>query len=201
MPKTPYLIAGVDEVGRGPLAGPVVAAAVVLDPQRPVDGLADSKALDEAARERLDQAVRERAIGFAFGEASVAEIDSLNIYHATHLAMRRAIEELAALDIRPGLVLVDGNKRPGSGSPEAAIVKGDGRVAAIGAASIIAKVNRDAQMLAWHSRLPAYGFDAHKGYGTPQHLAALEEHGVTPLHRISFAPVRACADAAAVASS
>ena len=196
MPKTPYLIAGVDEVGRGPLAGPVVAAAVVLVPQRPVDGLADSKALDEAARERLDQAVRERAIGFAFGEASVAEIDSLNIYHATHLAMRRAIEGLAALGITPGLVLVDGNKLPGSDFPEAAIVKGDGRVAAIGAASIIAKVNRDAQMLAWHSRLPAYGFDAHKGYGTPQHLAALEEHGVTPLHRLSFAPVRACADAA-----
>jgi len=154
MRTPPYLIAGVDEVGRGPLAGPVVAAAVVLDPKRPVDGLADSKVLDELARQRLDQAVRARALGFALGEASVEEIDSMNIF-----------------------------------------VKGDGRVACIGAASIIAKVARDASMDAWHQKLPAYGFDRHKGYGTPQHMAALDSHGVTPLHRRSFAPVRERAEA------
>jgi ribonuclease HII len=195
MRTPPYLIAGVDEVGRGPLAGPVVAAAVVLDPKRPVDGLADSKVLDELARQRLDQAVRAQALGFALGEASVEEIDSMNIYHATHLAMRRAIAGLLALGIHPSLVLVDGNKLPGSCCAESAIVKGDGRVACIGAASIIAKVARDASMDAWHQKLPAYGFDRHKGYGTPQHMAALDRHGVTPLHRRSFAPVRERAEA------
>ncbi len=190
MSESPYLIAGVDEVGRGPLAGSVVAAAVVLDPRRPVDGLADSKTLDESARQRLDLVIRARALGFAFGEASVQEIDSLNIYHATHLAMRRAIEGLRALDIHPDLVLVDGNKLPGSGFLESAIVKGDGRVASICAASIIAKVARDSSMVALHQQFPAYGFDRHKGYGTAQHLAALDSHGVTAAHRRSFAPIR-----------
>lgn len=192
MPASPYLIAGVDEVGRGPLAGPVVAAAVVLDPRRPVDGINDSKAIDEATRERLGGQIRARALGFAHGEASVAEIDSMNIYHATHLAMRRAIDRLLALSIQPSLVLIDGSKCPGSVCPEAAIVKGDGRVAAIGAASIIAKVARDAQMAALHRQLPNYGFDKHKGYGTPQHIEALRTHGVTAVHRRSFAPVREC---------
>lgn len=187
----PYVIAGVDEVGRGPLAGPVVAAAVVLDPRRPVDGLADSKALKDATRERLDAAIRQRAVAYALAEASVDEIDDLNIYQATHLAMRRAISALQADTQAPDLVLIDGNKTPGSGLNEVAIVKGDGRVAAISAASIIAKVARDKQMRAWHDRYPVYGFDAHKGYGTPQHMAALQAHGITPLHRRSFAPVRA----------
>lgn len=195
MSAASYLIAGVDEVGRGPLAGPVVAAAVVLDPRHPVDGLTDSKALDEAARSDLDRAIRQRALGFALGEASVDEIDEINIYHATHLAMRRAIDALVAGGVIPDLVLVDGNKLPGSGCTEAAIVKGDGRVAAIGAASIIAKVARDAQMQQWHELWPDYGFDRHKGYGTPQHLAALKSYGATRLHRRSFAPVRECAPA------
>lgn len=172
------------------MAGPVVAAAVILDARRPVDGLADSKALDESKRDALDAMIRNRAVAYALGEASVEEIDAMNIYHATHLAMCRAINGLIDGGVTPDLVLVDGNKCPGSGVPEAAIVKGDGRVAAISAASIIAKVDRDRQMQSWHDHHPAFGFDKHKGYGTPQHLAALRSHGATPLHRLSFAPVR-----------
>jgi len=190
MLTAPFLIAGVDEVGRGPLAGPVTACAVVLDPRRPVDGLNDSKALDEPTRIALDRAIRQRAIGVALGEASVAEIDALNILQASLLAMRRAIEGLREQGIGARLVLIDGNQRSGSALPEATVVKGDGRVAAIAAASIVAKVARDALMDAWHERLPAYGFDRHKGYGTAAHRAAIEAHGVTALHRRTFAPIR-----------
>jgi len=190
MLTAPFLIAGVDEVGRGPLAGPVTACAVVLDPRRPVDGLNDSKALDEPTRIFLDRAIRQRAIGVALGEASVAEIDRLNILQASLLAMRRAIDGLREQGIGARLVLIDGNQRSGSGLPEATVIKGDGRVAAIAAASIVAKVARDALMDAWHERLPAYGFDRHKGYGTAAHRAAIEAHGVSALHRRTFAPIR-----------
>jgi len=190
MLTAPFLIAGVDEVGRGPLAGPVTAAAVVLDPRRPVDGLNDSKALDEPTRIRLARAIRQRAIGVALGEASVEEIDRLNILQASLLAMRRAIQALLNEGIGPRLVLIDGNQLAGSDLPEATVIKGDGRVASIAAASIVAKVSRDALMDDWHERLPQYGFGSHKGYGTAAHRAAIREHGVTELHRRSFAPIR-----------
>jgi len=190
MLTAPYLIAGVDEVGRGPLAGPVTAAAVVLDPRRPVDGLADSKALDEARRIALDRAIRQRAIGVSLGEASVEEIDRLNILQASLLAMRRAIQGLLDEGIGPRLALIDGNQRCASALPEATVIKGDGRVAAIAAASIVAKVSRDAQAEEWHARWPDYGFGSHKGYGTAAHRAAIQAHGVTELHRRSFAPIR-----------
>lgn len=180
-------LAGVDEVGRGPLVGAVVAAAVILDPARPIDGLTDSKALSAKRREALDSEIRERALAFAVAEASAAEVDALNIYHATHLAMRRAID---ALYPAAEYLLVDGNRLPGHHLPGQAVVKGDARHPAIAAASILAKVARDAQMLALDARHPDYGFARHKGYPTREHLAALVRLGALPEHRRSFAPVK-----------
>lgn len=179
-------LAGVDEVGRGPLAGPVVTAAVVLDPQRPVMGLADSKRLSANRRQALAEEIRQAALAWALGRAEVAEIDELNIYQATLLAMQRAV---AALPEPADAVLVDGNRAPVFACPAQAVVGGDGRVPAISAASILAKVSRDEEMLALHRRWPQYGFDRHKGYPTRQHLAAIREHGVLSEHRRSFAPV------------
>ena len=180
-------LAGVDEVGRGPLVGAVVAAAVILDPARPVAGLTDSKALSAGRREALDSEIRERALAFAVAEASPAEVDALNIYHATHLAMRRAID---ALYPAAEYLLVDGNRLPGHHLPGQAVVKGDARHPAIAAASILAKVARDAQMRSLDARHPDYGFARHKGYPTREHLAALERLGPLPEHRRSFAPVK-----------
>jgi len=181
------LICGVDEAGRGPLAGPVSAAAVILDPSRPIEGLADSKKLSEKQRDRLAPLIRARALAWAVAYAEVEEIDRLNILQATLLAMRRAVE---ALSIRPQQVLVDGLYCPQTGIPSQAIVKGDSKVAAISAASILAKTARDELMLQLHGRYPQYGFDAHKGYPTAAHLAALREHGVSVVHRKTFKPVR-----------
>lgn len=180
------LVAGVDEAGRGPLAGPVVAAAVILDPSRPVAGLRDSKLLTAAARERLATAIRARALAWALGEADVAEIDALNILQATMLAMQRAV---ARLPVAPAEAWIDGNRCPDLGCAARAIVKGDRDVAAIAAASILAKTARDAMLVALDARFPAYGFARNKGYGTPDHLAALARHGPCPAHRRSFAPV------------
>lgn len=181
------LICGVDEAGRGPLAGPVSAAAVILDPARPLDGLNDSKKLSERQRERLAPLIRERALAWSVAYASAAEIDSLNILQATLLAMRRAV---VGLDIRPDRVLVDGLYCPDTGIASLAIVKGDAKVAAIAAASILAKTARDQLMLQLHEQYPHYGFAIHKGYPTAAHLAALREHGVSDVHRRSFKPVR-----------
>lgn len=182
-------MAGVDEAGRGPLAGPVVAAAVILDDQQPILGLADSKVLSEKKRERLFDEIRAKALCCCIAEASPEEIDELNILQATMLAMRRAVE---GLRLKPAKVLVDGNRLPVLRVPAEAIVKGDAKVAAISAASILAKVTRDRQCLLMHESHPHYGFATHKGYPTPEHLAALREHGVSPWHRRSFAPVREC---------
>ncbi|QFU00427.1 Ribonuclease HII [Halomonas sp. THAF5a] len=180
-------LAGVDEVGRGPLVGPVVAAAVILDPARPIEGLADSKKLTAKRREALAAEIRERALAFALAEASAAEVDALNVFHATHLAMRRAIDALAPA---AEYLLVDGNRLPGHHVPGQAVVKGDARHPAIAAASILAKVERDAGMLALDARHPDYGFARHKGYPTREHLAALERLGALPEHRRSFGPVK-----------
>lgn len=180
-------LAGVDEVGRGPLVGSVVAAAVILDPTRPIAGLADSKQLSARRREALDAEIRSRALAFAVAEASAAEIDELNIYHATHLAMRRAIDALAPA---AEYLLVDGNRLPGHHVPGQAVVKGDARHPAIAAASILAKVARDADMAALDARHPDYGFARHKGYPTREHLAALERLGPLVEHRRSFGPVK-----------
>lgn len=181
------MICGVDEAGRGPLAGPVVAAAVILDPARPIAGLADSKKLSARRRERLAVEIRAKALAWCVAEASVAEIDAINILQATLLAMQRAVAGLACV---PTEVLVDGNRCPGLDLPVRAIVGGDATVAEISAASILAKTVRDAGMLDLHARYPQYGLDRHKGYGTAAHLAALREHGPCPEHRTSFAPVR-----------
>lgn len=181
-------VCGVDEAGRGPLAGPVVAAAVILDPARPVAGLADSKKLSAKKREQLAAAIRASAIAWAVAEATVEEIDALNILQATLLAMQRAV---AGLAIAPAEVLVDGNRCPRLDVPVRAIVGGDATVAQISAASILAKTVRDAGMLDLHARYPRYGFDRHMGYGTAAHLTALRAHGPCPAHRRSFAPVRA----------
>ena len=181
------LIAGVDEAGRGPLAGPVVAAAVMLDDLNPIKGLNDSKQLGPRTRERLFDEIRGKALCCSIALASVEEIDRLNILQATLLAMRRAIE---GLRLRPHRVLVDGNRLPELGMPAHAIVKGDAKVRAIAAASILAKVHRDRLCMALHEAHPQYGFDAHKGYPTALHLAALREHGACAHHRRSFAPVR-----------
>lgn len=181
------LVCGVDEAGRGPLAGPVSAAAVILDPARPIDGLADSKKLTEKQRDQLAPVIRERALAWAVAYADVAEIDRLNILQATLLAMKRAV---LALHTRPHQVLVDGLYCPQTGIPSQAIVKGDSTVAAISAASILAKTARDELMLRLHEQYPQYGFDGHKGYPTPVHLAALRAHGVSEIHRRSFKPVR-----------
>jgi ribonuclease HII len=194
MPRQPVILeigppglAGVDEAGRGPLAGPVTAAAVMLDPAWPIDGLRDSKKLGGAARERLADAIRERAAAWCVAEASVEEIDRLNILQATMLAMRRAV---AGLAIAPDEVWVDGNRCPEWPWRSRAVVKGDDRVAAIAAASILAKTARDRFMRRLHDDYPAYGFDRHMGYGTADHLAALQAHGACPQHRRSFAPVK-----------
>lgn len=181
------LICGVDEAGRGPLAGPVSAAAVILDPARPIEGLADSKKLSEKQRARLAPLIRERALAWAVAYAEVEEIDHLNILQATLLAMQRAVQ---ALPIQPQQVLVDGLYCPHTGIPSQAIVKGDSKEAAISAASILAKTARDELMLQLHARYPLYGFDAHKGYPTAAHLAALQLHGVSAVHRKTFKPVR-----------
>jgi ribonuclease HII len=184
----PGLVAGVDEAGRGPLAGPVIAAAVILDELQPIRGLADSKKLSPKTRERLFDEIRAKALCCCIAEASVEEIDRLNILQATLLAMRRAVE---GLRLRPHRVLVDGNRLPTLSVPAEAIVQGDAKVQAISAASILAKVYRDRLCEQLHERHPQYGFDAHKGYGTQAHMAALREHGACAEHRRSFAPVRA----------
>ncbi|CAH0990699.1 Ribonuclease HII [Sinobacterium norvegicum] len=181
------LIAGVDEVGRGPLAGDVVTAAVILDPAKPIVGLNDSKKLTEKKRESLFDEIQQKALCWSVGRASVAEIDQLNILQATMLAMTRAVEGLA---IEPGKVLVDGNRTPVWRYDSEAIVKGDGKVAEISAASIIAKVTRDREMVALDRRHPEYGFAGHKGYPTKQHLQAIADHGVLVEHRRSFGPVQ-----------
>ncbi|MBS0499861.1 MAG: ribonuclease HII [Burkholderiaceae bacterium] len=184
----PGLVAGVDEAGRGPLAGPVVAAAVILDPRQPIAGLADSKKLTARRRERLFDAIRAKALCCAVAEASVEEIDRLNILQATLLAMQRAV---AGLRLPPAKVLVDGNRLPRLAMRAEAVVGGDARVAAISAASILAKVTRDRWCVEVDAQWPQYGFAAHKGYGTAAHLAALQAHGPCALHRRSFAPVAA----------
>lgn len=181
------LVCGVDEAGRGPLAGPVSAAAVILDAGKPIAGLADSKKLSERQRDLLATIIRERALAWAVAYADAAEIDSLNILQATLLAMRRAV---LALHIRPHQVLVDGLYCPQTGIPSRAIVKGDSKIAEISAASILAKTARDALMLQLHEQYPHYGFAAHKGYPTTAHLAALREYGASAVHRRSFRPVR-----------
>lgn len=180
------LLAGVDEVGRGPLMGDVVTAAVILDPARPIKGLADSKKLTEKKREILFAEIQEKALCWAIARATPDEIDSLNILQASLLAMRRAVEQLV---IQPEYVLVDGNRLPRWHYRAEAVVKGDSLVAAISAASILAKVQRDREMLLLDEKYPGYGFADHKGYPTAQHLAALQQLGVTPLHRRSYAPV------------
>ena len=184
--ETHGLVAGVDEAGRGPLAGPVVAAAVILDDLNPIRGLNDSKKLTAKRRETLFDEIRARALCFAIAEASVQEIDQINILQATLLAMKRAVE---ALRLPPKLVLVDGNRLPTLSIRAEAIVQGDALVPAISAASILAKVQRDRLCQAMHQQYPLYGFDQHKGYGTAQHLAALQTHGPAPCHRMTFAPV------------
>lgn len=182
----PGLVAGVDEAGRGPLAGPVVAAAVILDDLQPIAGLADSKVLTAARREALFDEIRAKALCCSIAEASVQEIDQLNILQATMLAMRRAV---LGLRLRPVHVLVDGNRLPQLDIPAEAIVKGDALVQAISAASILAKVHRDRWCKQLHVEYPQYGFASHKGYGTAEHMSALREHGACPEHRRSFAPV------------
>ncbi|MGX2965092.1 MULTISPECIES: ribonuclease HII [Shewanella] len=181
------LVAGVDEVGRGPLVGDVVTAAVILDPANPISGLNDSKKLSEKKRDALYEEILAKALAVSVGRASPAEIDELNILHATMLAMQRAV---AGLNVRPEKVLVDGNRTPDFGLPSAAVVKGDGLIPGISAASIIAKVTRDREMAELDSRHPEYGFAAHKGYPTKAHFEALSQHGVLPEHRRSFRPVR-----------
>ena len=180
------LVAGVDEAGRGPLAGPVVAAAVILDDLRPIQGLADSKKLSARRREALFDEIRAKALCCSIAQASVEEIDELNILQATLLAMRRAV---MGLRLPPKLVLVDGNRLPVLDIRAEAIVKGDDKVPAISAASILAKVTRDRWCLEYHQQFPQYGFDQHKGYGTADHLAALRLHGPCPQHRRTFRPV------------
>lgn len=180
-------VAGVDEVGRGPLAGEVVAAAVILDPQRPVEGLRDSKKLSAPRREVLAALIRERALAWCIASATVAEIDELNILQASLLAMQRAVH---GLQPQPGYVLVDGNRLPRWDYASEPVVGGDDRVPAIAAASILAKVTRDRALIELESLYPGYGFAAHKGYPTAAHLQALQTLGVTPVHRRSFAPVK-----------
>nr|WP_244610009.1 ribonuclease HII [Lampropedia puyangensis] len=182
----PTLHAGVDEAGRGPLAGPVVAAAVILDDLQPIEGLNDSKRLSAKKREQLASAIKAHALAFCIAQASVEEIDRLNIFQATMLAMQRAV---AGLRIVPRLVCVDGNHTPVLSVPSVAIVGGDAKVQAISAASILAKVHRDQWCQEIDRAFPVYGFAKHKGYGTAQHMAALQQHGACDLHRSSFAPV------------
>lgn len=191
------VIAGVDEVGRGPLAGDVVAAAVILNPSQPIAGLRDSKKLTEKRREQLAAEIRGKALCFAVARASVSEIDSINILQASLLAMHRAV---SALEIQPEYVMVDGNRLPRWSYASEAVVRGDDKVAEIAAASILAKVVRDNEMKVLDSRFPGYGLARHKGYPTPQHLAALRELGVCEIHRRSYAPVRAAIEAESAVS-
>ena len=191
VPKIPLLlpeglVCGVDEAGRGPLAGPVVAAAVILDPVRPIAGLNDSKKLSAKRREQLAIEIREKALAWSVASATVEEIDRINILQASLLAMQRAVE---ALGVTPTRALIDGNRCPQLSCAAEAIVGGDGKVASIAAASILAKTARDAGMIELHARYPMYGFDRHMGYPTAVHLAALSEHGVSPVHRRRYAPV------------
>lgn len=181
------LLAGVDEAGRGPLAGPVCAAAVILDPKRPIEGLADSKKLSAKKREALAPLIRERALAWAIAWAGPEEIDRVNILRATMNAMRRAVE---GLQVAPDCVWVDGNRLPDLPYPAEAIVKGDAKVPAISAASILAKTARDAKMREYAETYPEYGFERHAGYGTKEHVAALEKFGPTPIHRKTFEPVK-----------
>jgi len=185
--STKILVAGVDEAGRGPLAGPVFAAAVILDPLRPIVGLADSKTLSESKRDSLYILIKEAALSWSIAAASVEEIDRLNILQATLLAMQRAVQ---GLSIQPEEVLVDGNRLPDLTMPAQAIVKGDSKVQAISAASILAKVERDKLMLDYHQRHPDFSFHLHKGYGTKQHLAEIERFGFLDVHRRTFNPVK-----------
>ena len=182
-----YYVAGVDEVGRGPLAGPVIAAAVILDPDRPIQGLRDSKKLSEKRRIQLDETIRSQALCFAYGRAEVLEIDEINIFHASLLAMQRAVN---ALPVRPQHALVDGKFPPDVDCKVTTIIGGDDKEDAIAAASIIAKVKRDLEMVRLHELYPDYGFDRHKGYPTKLHLEALLRNGVTEHHRRSFRPVK-----------
>lgn len=182
-------VAGVDEAGRGPLAGDVYAAAVILDPHDTIEGLADSKTLSEKKREYFAQAIKTRALSWSIAVATVAEIDELNILQATLLAMKRAVE---GLSVKPELVWVDGNQSPRLGCRVQTIVKGDALVPAISAASILAKTARDHDLQRLHLLYPQYAFDQHKGYGTALHMARLKQYGPSPVHRRSFAPVRAC---------
>jgi ribonuclease HII len=186
------LVCGVDEAGRGPLAGPVYAAAVILDPARPIEGLADSKKLSERKRERLAVEIRDKALAFGIASASVEEIDRINILQATLLAMRRAVEALA---VQPVEALIDGNRCPLLAMPARAIIRGDATEPAISAASILAKTARDAEMRRIHEAFPQYALDRHKGYDTVAHRAALALHGPASFHRRSFAPVRALLEA------
>ncbi len=181
------LYAGVDEVGRGPIAGPVVAAAVILDPARPIAGLADSKKLSEKKRDALFEEIKEKALSYAIASASVEEIDELNILHASLLAMQRAVNKLNPL---AEFALIDGNRCPELSIPSQSVVKGDSKVACISAASILAKVTRDRHMNALDAQFPGYGLAKHKGYPTKAHLEALSKNGLNPLYRRSFAPVR-----------
>ncbi|RNL61496.1 ribonuclease HII [Zhongshania marina] len=188
----PLLTAGVDEVGRGPLCGDVVTAAVILDPNNPITGLNDSKKLTEKRREALYLEIKEKALSFCIARASVAEIDELNILQASLLAMHRAV---AGLSVQPEFVLVDGNRVPNWPYRAQAVVKGDSRVPAIAAASILAKVTRDREMAEFDTVYPGYGMAGHKGYPTKVHLEALKQLGITPIHRRSYAPVRAIVEA------
>ncbi len=182
-----FTVAGVDEAGRGPLAGPVFAAAVILDPMRPIEGLADSKVLSESKRDSLYILIKESALSWSIAQASVEEIDELNILQATLLAMQRAVK---GLHIQPDEVLVDGNRLPKLSMPAQAIVKGDSKVQAISAASILAKVERDKLMVDYHQQYPEFSFHVHKGYGTKQHLAEIERFGFLDVHRRTFNPVK-----------
>jgi ribonuclease HII len=184
---TQLLIAGVDEVGRGPLAGPVVTAAVILDPNHPIEGLADSKKLSHKRRAILAEQIKIHALAWCIARAEAHEVDELNIHHATLLAMKRAVE---GLSIAPQHAMIDGKFCPDLACTAEAVIKGDSKVPAISAASIIAKVARDSEMHQMHERYPEYGFDRHVGYPTKLHIAMLQEHGITPLHRRSFGPVK-----------
>jgi ribonuclease HII len=181
-----YLIAGVDEAGRGPLAGPVIAAAVILDPKRPIEGLADSKKLTEKKRNHLFSIIRFQALAWSVARATVSEIDEINILQASLLAMQRAVQRLT---LTPELVLVDGNQSPQLNCKVQTIIQGDVTEPAISAASIVAKVLRDRLMRMLDKKYPHYGFAKHKGYGTAQHISALKLHGISRVHRLSFAPV------------
>jgi ribonuclease HII len=185
--STENLVAGVDEAGRGPLAGPVFAAAVILDPQRPIAGLADSKVLSESKRDSLYILIKESALSWSIAYADVEEIDRLNILQATLLAMQRAVN---GLHIQPDEALVDGNRLPDLSMPAQAIVKGDSKVQAISAASILAKVERDKLMVDYHQQYSDFAFHVHKGYGTKQHLAEIEQFGFLDVHRRTFNPVK-----------